>query len=97
MSLFMDGPHAVTVTARFAVQLHVFDDAHNFFRSNTEVAFLIARLLAQRLNAATSYLVDLNQQFAGQDTHLAMGEALQSLICQQYEEFMPGSDRDPGA
>ena len=98
MSLFMDGPHAVTVTARSAVQLHFFDDAHNFFRSNTEVAFLIARLLAQRLNAATSYLVDLNQQLAGQDTHLAMvGEVLQSLICQQYEEFMPGSDRDPGA
>lgn len=94
----MDGPHAVTVTARSAVQLHVFDDAHNFFRSNTEVAFLIARLLAQRLNAATSYLVDLNQQFAGQDTHLAMvGEVLQSLICQQFEEFMLGSDRDPGA
>jgi hypothetical protein len=65
MSLFMDGPHAVTVTARSAVQLHVFDDAHNFFRSNTEVAFLIARLLAQRLNAATSYLVDLNSNWPG--------------------------------
>ena len=62
-----------------------------------EVAFLIARLLAQRLYAATSYLVDLNRQFAGHETHLAMvGKVLQSLICQQYEEIRPGSDRAPG-
>ena len=57
----------------------------------------LARLLAQRLNAATSYLVDLNQQLAGHETHLAMvGEVLQSLMCQQYEEITPGSDRAPG-
>jgi CRP-like cAMP-binding protein len=98
MSLFVDAPHAFTVTAQSAVHVHILDDAHSFFRSNPDVAFLIARLLAYRLNAASGYLVDLKQQFAGHDTHLAMvGDVLESLICQQYEEVRPGSDREPGA
>jgi CRP/FNR family transcriptional regulator, cyclic AMP receptor protein len=45
MSLFMDRPHPVTVTTRSAAQVHFFDNAQSFFRSNPEVAFLIARLL----------------------------------------------------
>jgi CRP/FNR family cyclic AMP-dependent transcriptional regulator len=81
-----------------AVHVHVFEDARRFFRSEPEAAFLLARLLAHRLNAATGYLVDLKRQFAAQGNHLALvEEVLQSLICQQYEEFSPGSDRDPGA
>jgi CRP/FNR family cyclic AMP-dependent transcriptional regulator len=61
MSLFMDGPPTFTVTARSAVHVHVFEDARRFFRSEPEAAFLLARLLAHRLNAATGYLVDLKQ------------------------------------
>jgi CRP-like cAMP-binding protein len=98
MSMFMDGPPTFTVTARSAVHVHVFEDARRFFRSEPEAAFLLARLLAHRLNAATGYLVDLKRQFAAQGNHLALvEEVLQSLICQQYEEFSSGSDRDPGA
>ena len=43
-------------------------------------------------------IADLKQQFADQDSHLAMiGDVLQSLLCQQYEELRPGSNRDPDA
>ena len=45
------------------------------------MALLIARMLAQRLNVATTYLADLKQQYAGHGNHLAMvGELLQSMI-----------------
>ena len=52
-------------------------------RSSTAagVALLIARMLAQRLNVANTYLADLKRQYAGHGTHLAMvGEVLQSMI-----------------
>ena len=55
---------------------------------------LIARLLAQRLNVANTYLADLKRQYAGHGTHLAMvGEVLQSMINLPPLEVSPGSDR----
>ena len=58
---------------------------------------LVARLLANRLNAATTYLVDLKRQFANHGDHLEMvGEVLETLLHQQERDFRPGSDRDPG-
>jgi len=92
MPVFMDRPNAVTVTARSAAEVHAFDDAQSFFRSDVDIGFLIARLPAQRLNAATSYLADVSQQYTGQGIHLAMVEEVpQSLIHEQYEEIAPGS------
>ena len=56
-----------------------------------------ARLLANRLNAATSYLVDLKRQFAHYGDHMEMvGEVLETLLLQQERDFQPGSDRDRG-
>ena len=53
----------------------------------------IGRLLAGRLNAATSYLADLKRQFEDQGNHLGMvGEVLDVLIHQQDEDFSPGSE-----
>ena len=53
----------------------------SFLRDQPAVALLIARLLAQRLNVATTYLADLKQQYAGHGNHLSMvGELLQSMI-----------------
>ncbi len=73
----------------------VFDDAESFLKSNPEIAFLLGRLLAERLNAATTYLVDLKRQFEGHGNHLGMvGEVLESLIHQQHEDFTPGPERE---
>jgi CRP/FNR family transcriptional regulator, cyclic AMP receptor protein len=59
------------------------------------VALLIARLLAQRLNVATTYLADLMKQYAGHGTHLEMvGEILQSMISLPPLKVSPGSDRE---
>jgi hypothetical protein len=54
----------------------------------------VARLLAQRLNVATTYLADIMKQYAGHGDHLAMvGEILQSMINLPPIKISPGSDR----
>ena len=50
--------------------------------------------LAQRLNAATTYLVDVKRQKEGNGDHLGMvGEVLEALTVQQSRDFTLGPDR----
>ena len=70
------------------------EDATTFLRQHPEIAFYLARLLAQRLNAATTYLVDVKRQYEGHGDHLGMvGEVLEALTVQQTREFTLGPDR----
>ncbi|MGA9444699.1 MAG: cyclic nucleotide-binding domain-containing protein, partial [Methyloceanibacter sp.] len=72
-----------------------FDDAASFLRSNPEIAYHVAKLIAGRLNAATSYLADIKQQFEDRTDHLGMvGEVLDTLMHNQEEEFKPGPERE---
>jgi len=94
MSVLLDRPHTATVRAASDSVIYEFDDAAGFRRDQPAVALLIARLLAQRLNVATTYLADLMHQYAGHGTHLAMvGELLQSMINLPPMQVSPGSDR----
>ena len=94
MSVLLDQPHTATVRAASDSVIYEFDDAAAFLREQPAVALLIARLLAQRLNVANTYLADLMHQYAGQGNHLAMvGEILQSMINQPPTQVSPGSDR----
>jgi CRP/FNR family cyclic AMP-dependent transcriptional regulator len=97
MSLLLGVPHTATARALGDAKVHIIEDGEAFFRSHPDLSWLVARLLASRLNAATTYLADLKRQFASHGDHLEMvGEVLESLIHQQEREFYPGSDRDPG-
>jgi CRP/FNR family transcriptional regulator, cyclic AMP receptor protein len=94
MSVLLDQPHTATVRAASDSVVYEIDDAAAFLRDQPAVALLIARLLAQRLNVATTYLADLMHQYAGQGNHLAMvGELLQSMINLPPTQISPGSDR----
>jgi CRP-like cAMP-binding protein len=94
MSLLLDTSHTATVRAVTPAVVHEFTDGAAFLNSDPETTLIIARLLAQRLQAATTYLVDLKRQYAGHGTHLAMvSDVLASLINQQPGEFLPGSER----
>jgi CRP-like cAMP-binding protein len=98
MSVLLNRPHTATVRAASPVGVFVFEDAESFLKSNPEIAFLVGRLLAERLNAATTYLVDLKRQFEGHGSHFGMvGEVLETLIHQQREEFTlgPEGEADP--
>jgi CRP-like cAMP-binding protein len=94
MSVLLDQPHTATVRAASDSVIYEFDDAAAFLRDQPAVALLIAQLLAQRLNVATTYLADLMHQYAGHGNHLSMvGELLQSMINLPPMQVVPGSDR----
>jgi CRP-like cAMP-binding protein len=94
MSLLLDRPHTATVRAASDSIIYEFSDAALFLNEQPAVALLIARLLAQRLNVATTYLADLMKQYAGHGNHLEMvGEILQSMISLPPQQVSPGSDR----
>jgi CRP/FNR family cyclic AMP-dependent transcriptional regulator len=94
MSVLLDQPHTATVRAASDSTIYEFSDAAAFLRDQPAVALLIARLLAQRLNVATTYLADIMHQYAGHGDHLAMvGEILQSMINLPPIQVSPGSDR----
>ena len=96
MSILLNTPHTATVRALSPVTVYAYANAAGFLRSDPQIAFIIARLLAQRLNLATTYLADLKRQYAGQGNHLGMvSDVLASLIHQPEVEFTPGSDRQP--
>ncbi|TCU70262.1 CRP-like cAMP-binding protein [Bradyrhizobium sp. R2.2-H] len=94
MSVLLGQPHTATVRACSDAIVYEFEDAASFLEKEPGVALLIAKMLAQRLNVANTYLADLKRQYAGQGTHLAMvGEVLQSMINLTPHEVSPGSDR----
>ena len=94
MSVLLDQPHTATVRAASDSVIYEFNDAASFLRDQPAVALLIAQLLAQRLNVATTYLADLMHQYAGHGTHLAMvGEILHTMINLPPTQVQPGSDR----
>ena len=94
MSVLLGQPHTATVRACTDAVVYEFGDAASFLKQQPEVALLIAKMLAQRLNVANTYLADLKRQYAGHGTHLAMvGEVLQSMINLPPHEVAPGSDR----
>jgi CRP-like cAMP-binding protein len=94
MSVLLDMPHTATVRAVQDSVIYELDDAASFLRQQPAMALIIARMLAQRLNVATTYLADLKQQYGGHGNHLAMvGDILQSMINLPPTQVLPGSDR----
>jgi CRP/FNR family cyclic AMP-dependent transcriptional regulator len=94
MSLLLDRPHTATVRTSAPSTFYEVEAATSFLNNEPAVALLIARLLAQRLNVATTYLADLMHQYAGHGTHLEMvAEILQSMISLPPLKVSPGSDR----
>ena len=95
MSVLLEKPHTATVRASTAATVYAFDDAAGFLAAHPEIASCVARLLARRLNAATTYLVDLKQQFEGHANHFGMVDAVLESLLHHQDEISPGSDRQP--
>ena len=94
MSVLLDKPHTATVRAAAESVIYEINDAASFLRQQPAVAILIARMLAQRLNVANTYLADLKRQYGGHGKQLAMvGDILQSMINLSPTQVSPGSDR----
>lgn len=96
MSVLLDAPHMATVRALEPSRFHVAEDANSFMNADPALAYQVSRLLARRLHAMISYLVDLKHQFEDQGDHLGIvDEVLETLVHHQGEPHDPGSDRDP--
>ena len=65
MSMLLDRPHTATVRAGTDSTVFEIEDAAAFLKAQPAVALLIAQLLAQRLNVATTYLADLMSNMPG--------------------------------
>ena len=96
ISALLDIPHTATVRTLAPSRAHVVADAGRFLRSHPDLAYFLSKLMAQRLHGMTTYLADLKVQFEDRPDHLGMvEEVLESLMHQQDEEFVPGSERHP--
>jgi CRP-like cAMP-binding protein len=96
ISVLLDTKHTATVRTLAASRFYIVEEPLEFLRSAPDIALGVARLLAKRLHAMTTYLVDLKHQFEDHDSHLGMvDEVLDALSHAQHEDHAPGSDRDP--
>jgi len=74
--------------------VHVIDDVSAAVRTQPELTFAIAQLLARRLTAVTAYLVDIKRQYADSNTHLSvMDQVLGNLVAMHPGTIEPGSER----
>jgi CRP-like cAMP-binding protein len=97
ISVLLDTVHSATVRTTAPSRFFLVTDPLEFLRSTPDVALGVARLLAKRLYAMTTYLVDLKQQFEHHTDHFGMvDEVLDALSHSQHDDHDPGSDRDEG-
>lgn len=98
MSVLLDIPTSASVIAETPVRARRVEDAARFLGEHPALALHAARLLAQRLYDATTYLADLKRQYVEDQSHLGMVDRiLGSLLSQQLERpVTPQEDRrDP--
>ena len=96
ISVLLDTPHTATVKTTTPCRFYVIESPIEFLRAHSEAALDIARLLAERLHAMTTYLVDLKKQYAGSEDQFGMvDEVLEALSHAQRSGHVPGSKRDP--
>ncbi|MEM0906803.1 MAG: cyclic nucleotide-binding domain-containing protein [Pseudomonadota bacterium] len=88
MSALLDIGHTASVRAQTPAIVYRIEAAQTFLSANPDLAFPIAKLLAQRLQHATTYLVDLKRQFADRADHFGMvDEVLEALLNAPTTEF----------
>ncbi|MGY2874917.1 CRP/FNR family transcriptional regulator, cyclic AMP receptor protein [Marmoricola sp. URHA0025 HA25] len=96
MAWVLEKPATATVRAVGEVEVRVVDDPMLFFTDAPGAALTVLRTTASRLDGLTQYLVDVKQQFGGEDGHLGMvGQILDHLVHHQGPSARTGSARDP--
>ena len=84
----------VVVSERSVVA--VIEDAHTMLDAEPAPALALARLLAERLQVMTTYLVDLKQQYADHEGGLGMVDVvLGGLMQRPGTRSQLSSERDP--
>jgi CRP/FNR family transcriptional regulator, cyclic AMP receptor protein len=96
MSLLLGIPATASVVADQPSTLGVIADAPAMLAGESVLALALARLLARRLQAMTTYLVDLRQQYADHEGGLGMIDVvLGGLMRNSGARTELRSERDP--
>lgn len=95
ISALLGTPTSADVVATEPTEVLVLEHAELSIAERPELTLAIARLLARRLQAVTSYLGDLRRQYADQGGHLSMMDTvLSELASTRPREVEAGSERD---
>lgn len=96
ISALLGSAPTASVVAIEASVVRVIEDASATVQQDPALTFAVAQLLARRLLAVTSYLVDIKRQYEDSNTHLAlMDKVLARLMAMQpAEPVRAGSERD---
>ena len=96
MAWALEKPATATVRAVGHVEVRVVEDPTLFFTDTPGAALTVLRTTASRLDGLTQYLVDVKQQFGGEEGHLGMvSQILDHLVHHQGPAARTGSVRDP--
>jgi CRP-like cAMP-binding protein len=96
LSLLLDGPATADVVAAAPSTVAVVDDAARVLAEHPELGLALAQLLAARVQRMTTYLADLQRQYADHEGGLGMVDAvLGSLMYKSHARSELGSERDP--
>ncbi|MET1000946.1 MAG: Crp/Fnr family transcriptional regulator [Acidimicrobiia bacterium] len=96
MSLLLDVPATADVVADTESTVAVVDNAAERLATDPQLAIAMARLLAARLHAMTTYLADVKQQYADHEGGLGMVDVvLEQLLLTAGPRSELGSERDP--
>ncbi len=80
MSLLLETPATATVRAMEDCVFYVAEEPLTFLEEHAEVSLLVSRRLAHRLDAATKYLVDVQEQLADCSDHVSMVDGVLDAI-----------------
>jgi len=86
MSVVLGSPASATVRASKPTTVRVIADARQYLKTDPELTFRLAWLMANRLDATSAYLVDLTRKHTGKPEHGLLGAILSAL-------HMPGDDK----
>ncbi|MFO7961389.1 MAG: Crp/Fnr family transcriptional regulator [Nitriliruptoraceae bacterium] len=95
MAALLGTATSADVVAVTPTEVLVLEDPAAAVADDPQLTLAIARLLARRLQAVTSYLGDLRRQYADLDGHLSMMDTvLSELTSMRPREIEAGSERD---
>jgi CRP-like cAMP-binding protein len=95
IGLLLGSPATADVTAIGSTTVHRLDDAAELFDRHPGFGRFLAVGLARRLRQITTYLADLNEQFADRPGTLGLVPVvLEGLISGHHDDVESGSDRE---
>ncbi len=89
MSVVLNTANSATVQAEKPTTVRVIRDARQYLKTDPELTFRIAWLMANRLDATSAYLVQLTKDHAGKPEGGLLGRILSSLNSNDERRYTP--------